>query len=333
MQIKKIGINGFGRIGRLAMRVALENPKLEIVAVNDLMDIEQLAYLLQYDSVHGTLNKEVRVNGSYLVVEGKSIRVTAIKEADKIDWASVGVDLVLDCTGIYKELDSASKHLEAGAKKVVISAPSKTAPMFVMGVNHEQMTAEETIISNASCTTNCLAPMAKIINDNFGLVEGLMTTIHAATASQSVIDQGNSKNYRLGRSALDNIIPTSTGAAVAVTKVVPELKGKLTGMAFRVPVANVSVVDLTFKTEKPTSIQEINKVFEQASQNEYLGLVAYVEQQLVSQDFVSNTFICNYDAGASMELNPNFFKIVGWYDNEYAYAAKMVDLALHSLSL
>src|SRR5690554_7494346 len=234
MQVRKIGINGFGRIGRLAMREMLDNPQLEVVAINDLMDIEQLAYLLKYDSVHGTLNKDVQIKDNALIVEGKYIRVTAIKEAEKLDWGAVGVELVLDCTGIYKELDSASKHLEAGAKKVLISAPSKTAPMYVMGVNHEQMTAEENIISNASCTTNCLAPMAKIINDNFGMVEGLMTTIHAATASQSVIDQGNNKNYRLGRSALDNIIPTSTGAAVAVTKVIPELKGKVTGIAFLV---------------------------------------------------------------------------------------------------
>src|SRR5690625_2102475 len=333
MQVKKIGINGFGRIGRLAMRVILKSPELEVVAVNDLMDVEQLAYLLKYDSVHGPLNKEVKVEDGALVVDGKTIRVTAIKNAEKLDWKSVDVDLVLDCTGVFKELDTASKHLDAGAKKVLISAPSKTAPMYVMGVNHELMTADEKIISNASCTTNCLAPMAKIINDNFGLVEGLMTTIHAVTGSQAVIDQGNSKNYRLGRTSLDNIIPTTTGAAVAVTKVIPELEGKLSGMAFRVPVANVSAVDLTVKTEKATSIQEINKVFEQASKEDYQGLVAYVDQPLVSQDFISNTYLCNYDAGASMELNPNFFKLVGWYDNEYGYAANMVDLAIHSLNL
>lgn len=333
MKVNKIGINGFGRIGRLAMRVMLETPGLEVVAINDLMDIEQLAYLLKYDSVHGSLNKEVQIEGDSLVVDGKIIRVTAIKEAEKLDWKAVNVDLVLDCTGVYKELNTASKHLEAGARKVLISAPSKTAPMYAMGVNHKKMTAEENIISNASCTTNCLAPMAKIINDNFGLVEGLMTTIHAATASQSVVDHSNNKNYRLGRSALDNIIPTTTGAAVAVTKVIPELKGKLTGMAFRVPVANVSVVDLTVKTEKATSIEEINNVFKQASKNDYKGFVAYVDQPLVSQDFISNTFLCNYDAGASMELNSNFFKLVGWYDNEYGYASNMIKLALYSLSI
>lgn len=333
MQIKKIGINGFGRIGRLALREIIKHPELEVVAINDLMDINELAYLLKYDSVHGTLNQEIEVVNNTLVVNGKSIRITAIKEAEKLNWAEVGVDLVLECTGIYKEMDSAAKHLKAGAKKVLISAPSKTAPMYVMGVNHEQITANQNIISNASCTTNCLAPMAKIIDTNFGLVEGLMTTIHAATASQSVIDQGNSKNYRLGRSALNNIIPTSTGAAIAVTKVIPALKGKLTGMAFRVPVANVSVVDLTVKTEKSTSIQEINKVFKEASKKEYKGFVAYINQPLVSQDFISNTYICNYDAEASMELNPNFFKLIGWYDNEYGYAAKMVDLAAYTLNL
>ncbi len=333
MQVRKIGINGFGRIGRLAMREMLDNPQLEVVAINDLMDIEQLAYLLKYDSVHGTLNKDVQIKDNALIVEGKYIRVTTIKEAEKLDWGAVGVELVLDCTGIYKELDTASKHLDAGAKKVLISAPSKTAPMYVMGVNHEQLTPEQKIISNASCTTNCLAPMAKIINDNFGLVEGLMTTVHAATASQAVIDQGSSKNYRLGRSALNNIIPTSTGAAIAVTKVIPELKGKLTGMAFRVPTPNVSVVDLTVRTEKATSLEEINNAFKKASETDYKGLVSYVKEPLVSQDFVSNTYTCNYDAEASMELNPNFFKIIAWYDNEFGYAAKMLDLAIHALSI
>lgn len=333
MQIKKIGINGFGRIGRLALRAILDYPELEVAAVNDLMDINQLAYLLKYDSVHGTLDREIEVKDNILLVDGKAIRVTAIKEAEKLDWGAVGVDLVLECTGIYKELNSATKHLEAGAKKVLISSPSKTVPMYVMGVNHKQITADQNIISNASCTTNCLAPMAQIIDANFGLVEGLMTTIHAATTSQSVVDQGNNKNYRLGRSALNNLIPTSTGAAIAVTKVLPELEGKLTGMAFRVPVANVSVVDLTVRTKKSTSIQEINNMFKQASKKEYKGLVAYVDQPLVSQDFMTNSYICNYDAGASMELNSNFFKLVGWYDNEYGYAAKMVDLAVYTLSL
>lgn len=329
----KIGINGFGRIGRLAMRAILEHKELEVVAINDLMDIEQLAYLLKYDSVHGVLEHNIKVIDNKLVVNGKASRVTAIKEAEKLDWAAVGVDLVIDCTGKYTELDTAAKHLEAGAKKVLLSSPSKTAPMFVMGVNHEKMTADQLIVSNASCTTNCLAPMAKIIDENFGLVEGLMTTIHASTASQAVVDQGNAKNYRMGRSSLTNIIPTTTGAAVAVTKVLPELKGKLTGMAIRVPVANVSIVDLTVRTKKATSIEEINKVFKQAAENTYKGYVDYVSEPLVSQDFVSNTYICNYDSEASMQLNENFFKLIAWYDNEYGYASKLVDLAVHTMSI
>lgn len=333
MKKKKIGINGFGRIGRLALRLLLDHPEMEVVAINDLMDIEQLAYLLKHDSVHGGLMREVKVKDTSLIIDGKSIRVSSIKQAERLNWGDLEVDLVLECTGIYKEMDAASKHIEAGAKKVLLSFPSNTVPMYVMGVNHQEIKANQKIFSNASCTTNCLAPMAKIIQDNFGLEEGLMTTVHAATASQAVIDQANVKNYRLGRSALNNIIPTSTGAAVAVTKVIPELKGKLTGMAFRVPTANVSVVDLTLRTQKPTSIEEINKAFKLASEKEYKGLVAYVEEPLVSQDFIGNTFICNYDVRASMELNPNFFKLIGWYDNEYAYAAKMLELALYILKL
>lgn len=333
MQTRKIGINGFGRIGRLAMRELLEHPELEVVAINDLMDVEQLAYLLKYDSVHGALEHDVQIKEGSLVVNGRYIRITAIKDAEKLDWGNVGAELILDCTGIYKEMDTAAKHLKAGAKKVLISAPSKTAPMYVMGVNHHYLTHEQTIFSNASCTTNCLAPMAKIMHDNFGIVEGLMTTIHAATASQVVIDQGSNKNYRLGRSALNNIIPTSTGAAIAVTKVIPELEGKLTGMAFRVPIADVSVVDLTVRTEKSTSILEINQTFENASKTNYKGLVCYIDEPLVSQDFVTNTYICNYDAQASMELNPNFFKLIAWYDNEYGYASKMLDLAVHALNV
>lgn len=333
MKKKKIGINGFGRIGRLALRLLLDHPEMEVVAINDLMDIEQLAYLLKHDSVHGGLMREVKVKDTSLIIDGKPIRVSSIKQAERLNWGDLEVDLVLECTGIYKEMDAASKHIEAGAKKVLLSFPSNTVPMYVMGVNHQEIKANQKIFSNASCTTNCLAPMAKIIQDNFGLEEGLMTTVHAATASQAVIDQANVKNYRLGRSALNNIIPTSTGAAVAVTKVIPELKGKLTGMAFRVPTANVSVVDLTLRTQKPTSIEEINKAFKLASEKEYKGLVAYVEEPLVSQDFIGNTFICNYDVQASMELNPNFFKLIGWYDNEYAYAAKMLELALYILKL
>lgn len=333
MKKRKIGINGFGRIGRLALRESFKYDSIEIVAINDLASIEELAYLLKYDSAHGRFDKEVEVLDGNLVVNGKTIRVTSERDPLNINWSDTEVELVLDCTGIFKEIDSASKHLEAGAKKVVISAPSKTAPMFVMGVNHEKMKAEDVIISNASCTTNCLAPMAKIINDKFGLAEGLMTTVHSATASQTTVDLSNAKNYRIGRSALNNIIPSTTGAAIAVTKVIPELEGKLTGMAFRVPVVNVSVVDLTLRTEKETSLEEIKQAFLEASQNEYKGIVAYVDEPLVSHDFMSNDYICNFDAGASIELNSRFFKLVAWYDNEYGYAAKLLDLANHALSL
>ena len=333
MNKRKIGINGFGRIGRLALRESFEYDSIEIVAINDLANVKELAYLLKYDSAHGRFDKEVEIVDGNLVVDGKTIRVTAERDPSNLDWSAVGVELVLDCTGVFKEVDTASKHLEAGAKKVVISAPSKTAPMFVMGVNHNKMTAEDVIISNASCTTNCLAPMAKIINDKFGLAEGLMTTVHSATASQTTVDLSNSKNYRIGRSALNNIIPSTTGAAIAVTKVIPELEGKLTGMAFRVPVVNVSAVDLTLRPEKETSLEEIKQAFLEASQNEYKGLVAYVDEPLVSHDFMSNEYICNFDAQASIELNSNFFKLIAWYDNEYGYAAKLLDLAVHALSL
>ncbi|MBS7320481.1 MAG: aldehyde dehydrogenase, partial [Myroides sp.] len=257
MKKVKIGINGFGRIGRLVLREAFERNDVEIVAVNDLMDIEQLAYLLKYDSVHGTFKKQVTVEGDFLIIEGQKIRVTAEKDPSLLKWNEVGVEVVADCSGVFKTMDKASLHLQAGAKKVVISSPSDDIPMFVMGVNHENITANDTILSNASCTTNCLAPVAKILNDEFGIVEGLMTTVHAATASQLVVDGSSKKDFRGGRSALNNIIPASTGAAKAVAKVIPELDGKLTGMAFRIPTPNVSVVDLTVKLAKPTSYENI----------------------------------------------------------------------------
>src|SRR5690606_9627887 len=251
----KIGINGFGRIGRIAFRIASQRNDIEIVAVNDLLEVDHLAYLLEFDSVHGKYPGKVEVKNGDLIVDGKKIRVTSEKNPENLKWDEVGAEIIMDCTGIFKEIDSASAHLKAGAKKVVISAPSKTAPMFVMGVNHNELKATDTIISNASCTTNCLAPMAKIINDNLGIVEALMTTVHSVTASQSTVDQPSKKNFRLGRSALSNIIPTTTGAAVAVTKVIPELEGKLTGMAFRVPTTDVSVVDLTLRTEKSATYE------------------------------------------------------------------------------
>jgi|TARA_R110002020_G_scaffold199778_2_gene401476 glyceraldehyde 3-phosphate dehydrogenase len=329
----KIAINGFGRIGRLAFRIASQNPSVEVVAVNDLLEIDHLAYLLEYDSVHGRFPGTIEVKNSDLIVNGRSIRVTNERNPENLQWDQVEASIVLDCTGIFKEKESAQAHIDAGAKKVVISAPSKTAPMFVMGVNHNELKASDTIISNASCTTNCLAPLAKIIHDNLGIVEGLMTTVHSVTATQSTVDQPSKKNYRLGRSGLANIIPTTTGAAVAVTKVIPALEEKLTGMAFRVPTVDVSVVDLTVRTEKAATYDEIKKLFKDASTGEYKGIVSYTEAAVVSQDFVSNPHTCNFDAEAGIALNDNFFKLIAWYDNEYAYSAKLVELTIHAASL
>lgn len=329
----KIGINGFGRIGRIAFRIAAQHNDLEVVAVNDLVDIEQLAYLLKHDSVHGKFQGSIEVENGNLVVNGKTIRITGERNPEDIKWDEAGADIVLDCTGIFTQKDGAEKHLKGGAKKVVISAPSKDVPMFVMGVNHTDITAEDKVVSCASCTTNCLAPMAKLIHDNFGIAEALMTTVHAATATQATVDAPSKKNYRLGRSSLNNIIPATTGAAVAVTKVIPELEGKLTGMAFRVPVADVSVVDLTLRTEKSTSYEAIKKVFKEASEGAYAGVISYTEEAVVSQDFVSNPNTCNFDAGAGMALNDNFFKLISWYDNEYGYSTKLVELTAHVASI
>ena len=333
MKKVKIGINGFGRIGRLVLREAFERNDVEIVAVNDLMDIEQLAYLLKYDSVHGTFKKQVTVEGDFLIIEGQKIRVTAEKDPSLLKWNEVGVEVVADCSGVFKTMDKASLHLQAGAKKVVISSPSDDIPMFVMGVNHENITENDTILSNASCTTNCLAPVAKILNDEFGIVEGLMTTVHAATASQLVVDGSSKKDFRGGRSALNNIIPASTGAAKAVTKVIPELDGKLTGMAFRIPTPNVSVVDLTVKLAKPTSYENIKQVFKNAAETNYKGILGFTNDAVVSQDFVSDTRTAIIDADAGIALNDTFFKIVAWYDNEYGYSAKLLDLIVHVNSL
>ncbi|MAL60016.1 MAG: type I glyceraldehyde-3-phosphate dehydrogenase [Flavobacteriaceae bacterium] len=325
----KIGINGFGRIGRIAFRIAAQNKDVEVVAINDLLDVDHLAYLLKYDSVHGKFSGTVEVKDGHLVVNGKNIRVTAERNPENLKWDAVGAEIVLDCTGIFTDLDNASAHIKAGAKKVVISAPSKTAPMFVMGVNHKDVKPTDTIVSNASCTTNCLAPLAKVIHDNLGIVEGLMTTVHATTATQLTVDGPSRKDFRGGRSALLNIIPASTGAAVAVTKVIPSLKGKLTGMAFRVPTADVSVVDLTVRTEKSATYEEVKQLFKDASKGAYKGVIDYVEDDVVSQDFVSDPNTCNFDAGAGIALNDNFFKLVAWYDNEYGYSAKLIDLALY----
>lgn len=329
----KIGINGFGRVGRLAFRIALKREDIEIVAINDLLELDHLAYLLKYDSIHGKFPGKVETKNGNLFVDGQEIRVTAEKNPENLKWDAVGATIILECTGVFKEMDSASLHLKAGAKKVILSAPSKTAPMFVMGVNHKDVKPTDTIISNASCTTNCLAPMAKIINDELGIVEALMTTVHAVTSSQSTVDSPSKKNFRIGRSAINNIIPTTTGAAIAVTKVIPELKNKLTGMAFRVPIANVSVVDLTVRTKKAATYDEIKTFFKNASENEYNGIVNYTEDEVVSQDFISDRHSCTFDANAGIALNDNFFKLVGWYDNEFGYSAKMIDLAVHVATL
>jgi glyceraldehyde 3-phosphate dehydrogenase len=331
--VTKIGINGFGRIGRIAFRIASQRKDIEIVGVNDLLDVDHLAYLLTHDSVHGTYDGTVALEDGNLVVDGRTIRVTAEKNPDNLKWGDVKADVVIDCTGIFTGLTTADAHLRAGAKKVVISAPSKDAPMFVMGVNHKNVKATDTIISNASCTTNCLAPMAKIIDDAYGIEEALMTTIHASTATQSTVDGPSKKDYRIGRSALTNIIPASTGAATAVGKVIPSLEGKLTGMSFRVPTADVSVVDLTLRTKESTTYNNIKELFKKASKGPYKGIVNYTEAAVVSQDFVSDAHTCTFDAGAGMALNDNFFKLVAWYDNEYAYSSKLIDLVSHISNL
>jgi glyceraldehyde 3-phosphate dehydrogenase len=329
----KIGINGFGRIGRIAFRIAAQNDNVEVVGVNDLLDVDHLAYLLKYDSVHGKYPGTVNVENGHLVIDGKTVRVSAERNPEDLKWDEIGADIVIDCTGIFTTKETAAGHIKAGARKVVISAPSKDAPMFVMGVNHHEVKPEDTIVSNASCTTNCLAPMAKVINDSLGIVEGLMTTVHAATSTQYTVDSPSRKNYRLGRSALSNIIPASTGAAVAVTKVIPSLKGKLTGMAFRVPTADVSVVDLTVRTEKSATYEEVKQLFKDAANGPLAGVVDYVDDDVVSQDFVSDPNTCNFDANAGMALNDNFFKLIAWYDNEYGYSAKLIDLAAHIASV
>ena len=321
----KVGINGFGRIGRITLRAMLQRDDMEVVAINDLLNVEHLAYLLKYDSVHGRLNGTVRVKDNNLVVNGNSIRVTSERDPSNINWGELNTDVVAECTGIFTTMEKAKLHLHAGAKKVAVSAPSKDIPMFVMGVNSSLLNPDHKIVSNASCTTNCLAPVAKVLNDNYGIVGGLMTTVHAATATQMTVD-GPAKNYRLGRSSLNNIIPSTTGAAIAVGKVIPELNGKLTGMAFRIPTANVSVVDLTVLLEKETSYEDIKKKFKEASENELKGVLDYTEEAVVSQDYVGSTYTSNFDANAGIELNPNYFKIISWYDNEYGYSTKLVEL-------
>ena len=325
----RIGINGFGRIGRLVFRSAMKQEDVTIVGINDLLDIDHLAYLLKYDSVHGKYEGTVEVSGNNLVVDGQTVRITAERDPSAIGWGDLNTDVVAECTGIFTTLEKAQAHIEGGAKKVVISAPSADAPMFVMGVNHNEAEASQTIVSNASCTTNCLAPVAKVLNDHFGIEEGLMTTVHATTATQFTVDGPSKKDFRGGRSALINIMPASTGAAKAVTKVIPSLVGKLTGMAFRVPTANVSVVDLTVKLQKETSYEEIKKAMKQHADSDMKNILGYTEDNVVSQDFVGDIRTSVFDAGAGMELNPQFFKIISWYDNECGYSNKLIDLAKH----
>ncbi|MEC8286386.1 MAG: type I glyceraldehyde-3-phosphate dehydrogenase [Bacteroidota bacterium] len=324
-----IGINGFGRIGRMVLRATLQRTDLEIRAINDLLDVDHLVYLLKYDSVHGNVDAEIQSGSDYISVNGNIISIFSEKDPAKIDWTSVGVSTVVECTGLFTARDDAAMHLTGDVKNVIISAPSKDAPMFVMGVNHEKININDKVVSNASCTTNCLAPAVKVLHDNFEVKEALMTTVHAATATQFTVDGPSRKNYRLGRSALNNIIPTSTGAAKAVTKVIPSLEGKITGMAFRIPTANVSVVDLTVKLGTSTSYQDIMNAFEFASNNELKGILGFTNDNVVSQDFVGDPRTSIVDAGAGIELNDTFFKLIIWYDNEAGYSNKLLDMALH----
>tara|TARA_B100001013_G_scaffold342203_1_gene267818 strand:- start:288 stop:1286 length:999 start_codon:yes stop_codon:yes gene_type:complete len=328
-----IGINGFGRIGRLVFRSAINNNNFKIISINDLLDIEHLAYLLKYDSVHGSFDGSVEISNNNLIVNGNTIKITSEKNPELIKWGDMGVDIVAECTGLFTTKEKSNLHLNGGCKKVVISAPSADVPMFVMGVNHNNVKKDDLIVSNASCTTNCLAPIAKVLNDNFIIKEGLMTTVHSVTASQFTVDGPSKKDYRGGRSSLLNIIPSSTGAAKAVTKVIPSLQGKLTGMAFRIPTANVSVVDLTVRLKKKTSYNEIKKVMLEASENDLRGILGYCDDPVVSQDFIGDKRTSIFDASAGMELNSNFFKIISWYDNECGYSNKLLDLAKHIHSI
>jgi glyceraldehyde 3-phosphate dehydrogenase len=334
MSTIKVGINGFGRIGRLVFRAMAERENIEIVGINDLINAEYMAYMLKYDSVHGIFPGEVSVEGNDLVVNGKKIRVTAEKDPSNLKWDAIGADYIVESTGLFLDKDSAAKHIEAGAKKVILSAPSKDdTPMFVMGVNHNELTDDIKILSNASCTTNCLAPLAKVIHDNFGIEEGLMTTVHATTATQKTVDGPSMKDWRGGRAALNNIIPSSTGAAKAVGKVIPSLNGKLTGMSFRVPTVDVSVVDLTVRLEKATSYEEICAAIKKASEGELKGILGYTEDAVVSQDFIGDKRTSIFDKDAGIMLSPQFVKLVSWYDNEMGYSNKLVDMLIHAASL
>jgi len=328
----KVGINGFGRIGRLVFRAAVSRSDVEIVGINDLIDVEYMAYMLRYDSTHGMFKGDVSVKDGKLVVNGKSIRVTAEKNPADLKWDAVGAEYVVESTGLFTTTEKAGAHLNAGAKKVVISAPSADAPMFVMGVNQDAYKKDMDVVSNASCTTNCLAPIAKVINDKWGIVEGLMTTVHATTATQKTVDGPSMKDWRGGRGAGQNIIPSSTGAAKAVGKVIPELNGKLTGMAFRVPTPNVSVVDLTARLAKPAKYDEIKAAMKAASETTMKGILGYTEDAVVSNDFVGDSRSSIFDADAGIALNDNFVKLVSWYDNEWGYSNRVVDLIAYMAS-
>ncbi len=323
----KIGINGFGRIGRMVFRLAMLKSDVEVVAINDLLDVKHLAYLLKYDSVHGLFKEKINIENDFLIVGGKKIRITSESNPEKIGWDKSNTDVVAECTGFFTSKDKAMLHINGGAKKVVISAPSPDAPMFVVGVNQMDLKVSDTIVSNASCTTNCLAPIAKVLNDNFTIKQALMTTVHATTATQFTVDGPSKKDFRGGRSALLNIIPASTGAAKAVTKVIPSLEGKLTGMAFRIPTANVSVVDLTVELDKSTDYEGIKKVMKNASETSMKSVLGYEEEPVVSQDFIGDERTSIFDANAGIKLNDNFFKIISWYDNECGYSSKLISLA------
>jgi len=330
----RIGINGFGRIGRLVFRAALQNPNVKLVAVNDpFMDIAYMAYLFKFDSTHGRFKGTVTHEGNKLIINGQEIAVYAERDPASIPWGTHHADYVVESTGVFTTADKAGAHVKGGAKHVVISAPSVDAPMFVMGVNHKKYTKDLLVVSNASCTTNCLAPLAKVINDKFGIVEGLMTTVHAVTATQKTVDGPSGKDWRGGRGASQNIIPSATGAAKAVTKVIPELEGKLTGMAFRVPTPDVSVVDLTVRIEKAASYEEITKAVREASEGEYKGVLGYTEEEVVSSDFIGDTHSSIFDSKAGISLNPHFVKLVAWYDNEFGYSNRVVDLIIHMASV
>jgi len=329
----KVGINGFGRIGNLAFQAALKKEEVEVVAINDpFVEADYMAYMVKYDTVHGKFDGEVSGKDGVLVVNGKEIKVYNEMDPKNIPWGELGVEYVLECSGVFTTLEKAQAHIDAGAKKVIISAPSKDAPMFVMGVNNDKYTSDMNIVSNASCTTNCLAPLAKVINDNFGIKDGLMTTVHATTATQKTVDGASKKDWRGGRAASANIIPSSTGAAKAVGKVIPELNGKLTGMAFRVPTVDVSVVDLTCNLAKPATMEEICAAVKKASENEMKGIIEYVEDPVVSSDFIHDAHTSIFDSTAGIQLTDTFVKLVAWYDNEWGYSNKLVDLACYIAS-